>query len=108
MEWLIIMSTSFFLVGCVGNKTQIPEHIDVNVPNTTQTVNVIHTIELSANLENIFRTSCENEFKSLNLPTELKTEWVNQCVATKSNQFIADFMQVINQGMAQSQAQQPK
>lgn len=97
------------LTAC-GNQFSIPADINTNVngtvrvdiPNSTQTVNVIHTVGISIDMANYFRTSCTTQVDSapIPLPEPQRTEAINACVASSVQAFIDSILKIINQGVA--------
>lgn len=104
-KWLLVIL--LFLAAC-GNKvdTRVPEHIttDVKVSDSVQTVNVIHTIGLSLQMESFFRASCTQQVDTATpgMPEPQRTQSIDLCVSVSSQKFIEDFMLLIKQGMAQN------
>lgn len=104
MKSFLILFFIFGVVAC-NNKvdTQVPSNIEVDVKDSTQTVNVIHTIGLSLQMESFFRTSCVAQIDKVTpgLPEPQRTQSIDACVAASSQKFIDDFMFLIKQGMSQ-------
>jgi hypothetical protein len=94
-----------FLVGCgIGNKIDVPNRIDTVVSGET-TSHIIHTVEISAQLEQIFRAECE----SLAIQAGLQRDtppfetFVATCVAEKSKKFMDDFLTFIQSQQSQQE-----
>lgn len=99
------------LTAC-GNQFSIPADINANanvngtvhvdIPNSVQTVNVIHTVGISIDMANYFRTSCTTQVDSapIPLPEPQRTEAINACVASSVQAFIDSILKIINQGVA--------
>jgi len=97
-----------FLLGCgIGNKIDVPNRIDAVVSGET-TSHIIHTVEISAQLEQIFRAECE----SLAIQAGLEREtapfetFVASCVAEKSKKFMDDFLTFIQSQQSNQQSEE--
>lgn len=105
MKKLFLSLLMLSLVVACNNKvdTQVPSSIEVAVKDSTQTVNVIHTIGLSLQMESFFRTSCTAQIDKTTpgLPEPQRTQSIDACVSVSSQKFIEDFMLLIKQGMSQ-------
>lgn len=93
----IIVST----ISC-ANRFEVPSDINVNanIPETTQTVKVIHTFEISVQMEEFFRKSCTTQVDSTvpPIPEPQRTKAIDTCVSISIQQFISDLMKIIEQG----------
>lgn len=103
MNKLIISSLIMLNLLACNNKvdTQVPSKIDVDVKDSVQTVNVIHTIGLSIQMEAYFRTACINQVDTITpgLPEPQRTQAIDACVVASSQKFIDDFMALINKNV---------
>lgn len=101
---IIIILAILTLVAC-NNKvdTQVPAEITVKVPETTQTMTVVHTVELSVKMEEFFRSSCTTQVDSapVPLPEPARTQAIDACVSTSVQQFIQNMLEIINQNSNQ-------
>lgn len=101
---IIIILAILTLAAC-NNKvdTQVPAEITVKVPETTQTVTMIHTVELSVKMEEFFRSSCTTQVDSapVPLPEPARTQAIDSCVSTSVQQFIQNMLEIINQNSNQ-------
>jgi len=101
----IITALIFITLVACNNKvdTQVPAEITVKVPETTQTVNVVHTVELSVKMEEFFRSSCTTQVDSATvpLPEPARTQAIDACVSTSVQQFIQNMLTIINQNSNQ-------
>lgn len=104
MKFITVTLILITLVAC-NNKvdTQVPAEITVKVPETTQTVNVVHTVELSVKMEEFFRSSCTTQVDSapVPLPEPARTQAIDSCVSTSVQQFIQNMLEIINQNSNQ-------
>lgn len=104
MKKLLMLLILLNLMAC-NNKVdmQVPSKVDVDVKDSTQTVNVIHTIGLSLQMESFFRTSCTSQVDQTTpgLPEPQRTQSIDACVSISSQKFMEDFMLLIKQGMSQ-------
>lgn len=107
MKKALLIAVTLVLGAC-GNQFSIPSDINTNVngnvkvdiPNSVQTVNVIHTVGISIDMANYFRTSCMTQVDSapIPLPEPQRTEAINACVASSVQAFIDNTLKIINQG----------
>lgn len=108
MKFLKIITTILllFLASC-NNKvdTQVPSEIKVDVPETTQTINVVHSVEVSVQMEQFFRSSCITQVDSLPvpLPEPERSKAIDTCVSNSVQQFIQNMLALINQNSNQGQ-----
>lgn len=95
MKTTLLLATLVALSSCF-NKADIPNEITASVSGET-TSRVIHTVEISAQLEQIFRGECE----SLAIQGGLVRDtpefevYVSACISQKSQEFIANFLAFI-------------
>jgi hypothetical protein len=104
----VIIIIALFLNAC-GNRFEVPADINTNVngtvkvdiPNSVQTVNVVHTVGISIDMANYFRTSCTAQVDAapIPLPEPQRTEAINTCVAQSVQAFIDNILKIINQGV---------
>lgn len=99
MKFLTILLIMTTLMAC-NNKvdTQVPANIKVDVPETTQTVNVIHTFALSVEMEQFFRQSCTNQVDATQppLPEPARSQAIDACVSNSVQAFINNLMTLLN------------
>lgn len=104
MKKALLVAVTLVLGAC-GNQFSIPSDINgnvkVDIPNSVQTVNVIHTVGISIDMANYFRTSCMTQVDSapIPLPEPQRTEAINACVASSVQAFIDNILKIINQGV---------
>lgn len=104
----IVVILAVLALSACGNRFEVPADINTNVngtvkvdiPNSVQTVNVIHTVGISIDMANYFRTSCMTQVDSapIPLPEPQRTEAINACVASSVQAFIDNTLKIINQG----------
>lgn len=105
---IIVILVVLALSAC-GNRFEVPADINTNVngtvkvdiPNSVQTVNVVHTVGVSIDMAKYFLTSCTNQVDSAPapLPEPQRTEAINACVAASVQAFINNILTIINQGV---------
>lgn len=102
-----------FLVSC-ANKVDVPSEVkvtpapqEVNVNGIPSEIRVIHVVEISAQMGQIFNKECSDLaiVAGLSPDTPEYKEFVDNCVLDKSNQFIKDFMALIQQQQSQQTGQ---
>lgn len=89
-----------------NNKIDIPNRIDAVASGET-TVRVVHTVEISAELQQIFRAECESlaiQAGFIRDTPEFET-FVSTCVTEKSNKFMQDFLDFIQSQQKQQNGQ---
>lgn len=98
MKFIAVLVT-ISLAAC-NNKvdTQVPAEITVKVPETTQTVNVVHSIQLSVQMEQFFRSSCTTQVDAapVPLPEPARSVAIDACVSESVQQFISNLMILLN------------
>lgn len=86
-------------ISC-GNRVIVPEHItaDVNIPATTQTVNVVHTVAVSLEMTSLFTTTCTTNVDKFvpPLPEPDRSNAIKNCVALATQKFIDDLLTLVN------------
>lgn len=102
---LTLLAIVAILVAC-NNRAEVPADINVHVPETTQTINVVHTLQLSAQLEQFIRYSCTAQVDSAQppMPEPQRSQAIDACVSTSAQNFIRDFSKLTNnnqQGVTQ-------
>lgn len=104
----LFLSSLFLALAACNNKAEVPAEVKVNIPETTQTVNVIHTIDMSIQMTEFFKESCTQQIDAQQppLPEPARSQAIDACVITTSQEFINTFMQLINQQMQQQQGAQ--
>lgn len=106
MKFLITMLAVTILAAC-NNKvdTQIPSEIKVDVPATTQTVNVVHTFTLSVQMEEFFRQSCTSQINATQppLPEPARSQAIDACVSNSVQTFINNLLTLINNSQTTQQ-----
>lgn len=106
MKFLITMLAMTILAAC-NNKvdTQVPSEIKVDVPATTQTVNVVHTFALSVQMEQFFRQSCTSQVDAAQppLPEPARSQAIDACVSNSVQAFINNLITLINNGSTSQQ-----
>lgn len=105
----VVLIMALALSAC-GNRFDVPADINTNVngtvkvdiPNSTQTINVVHTVGISIDMAKYFLTSCTTQVDSapVPLPEPQRTEAINACVASSVQAFINNILTIINQGVA--------
>lgn len=102
MKFIAVLVT-ISLVAC-NNKvdTKVPAEITVKVPETTQTVNVVHTVQLSVQMEQFFRSSCTTQVDAapVPLPEPQRSAAIDACVSASAQQFISNLMILLNNNNA--------
>lgn len=110
MKWLMI-SLAIALAGCANNKAEVPERVEVVMipPTEPVEIRIIHTIEVSAQLEGAFRTECEIQAEELGLliGTPEYDVYVDSCVAERSTDFVNQFLDLI-QALTPNATQEPQ
>lgn len=106
MKFLITMLAMTILAAC-NNKvdTQVPSEIKVDVPATTQTVNVVHTFTLSVQMEQFFRQSCTNQVDATQppLPEPARSQAIDACVSNSVQAFINNLITLLNNSSTSQQ-----
>ena len=106
MKFLTMLITLTALAAC-NNKvdTQVPSEIKVDVPATTQTVNVVHTFALSVQMEEFFRQSCTNQVDAAQppLPEPARSQAIDACVSNSVQAFINNLMTLLNNSSTSQQ-----
>lgn len=109
MKFLTILLLMLSLVAC-NNKvdTQVPSEIKVDVPATTQTVNVVHTFALSVQMEQFFRSSCTAQTDAIQppMPEPQRSQAIDACVSNSVQVFIQNLMTLLNNGYTNQTSQQ--
>lgn len=97
--FILLLYITFLLSAC-GNKFEIPSDVNVNVANSTQTVNVVHTVGISLEMTQMFEATCVSKIDSQSpAPTEpVRSELIKLCVAETSQKFMESILAIINQG----------
>ena len=110
VKFLLPVMALFGLPACF-NKADIPSEIKANAVVSGETTSrVVHTVEISAQLEQLFRAECE----SLAIQAGLQREtppfetYVASCIATKSQAFMAQLLQFIQEQQQQQGNQEPQ
>lgn len=101
---IIVIAALLASTAC-NNKvdTQVPSEIKVNVPETTQTVNVVHSFEISLQMEEFFRRSCTTQVDSVPvpLPEPQRSQAIDLCISNSVQKFITDLMSLVKQQQQQ-------
>ena len=105
----IVAILAVLALSACGNRFEVPADINTNVngtvkvdiPNSVQTVNVVHTVGISIDMAKYFLTSCTNQVDSAPalLPEPQRTDAINACVASSAQAFINNIITIINQGV---------
>lgn len=93
---LILCSCGF------NNRVNIPKRLDI-VTSGEATARVVHSIEISAQLEQIFRAECESLAiqGGLQRDTPPFEQFVAACISEKSQVFMQQFLDFIQQQQEQ-------
>jgi len=110
-NFLILFISCFSLLGCF-NKAEIPSNIQTNgqmVVSGETTSHVIHTVEISAQLEELFRAQCESIAiqGGLTRDTAPFETFVSNCIAEKSQEFMTNLLALIQQQQQENEEQTP-
>lgn len=96
----ILIFATFWLSSC-GNKVEVPSeiHSQVDVKESTQTVNVVHTVGISLEMTQLFESTCIAQIDSQNPrpPEPLRSEMIKLCVSEATQKFIESILAIINQ-----------
>lgn len=88
-------------ISC-ANRFEVPSDVytHVDVANSIQTINVVHTVALSVQIADMFTTTCTAQIDSSQppLPEPARSEAIKLCVAQASANFINSFLSLINGG----------
>jgi len=93
------------LIGC-ANDVKVPSEVkvtpapqEVNVNGIPSEIRVVHVVEISAQMGQIFNKECSDLAITAGLTPDTPEyqSFVDNCVLDKSNQFIKDFMTLIQQ-----------
>lgn len=98
-----LICTTLLLTSCgFNNRFELPSQInsEVTIKDSTQTVNVTHTVGISLEMTTMFQTACTAEVDaSVPPPPEpLRTELIKLCVAEATQKFIESILAIIKQG----------
>ena len=114
MRFLTVFSMCVLLSAC-GNDFNVPSDINtavtadpIVVEPITGNVTVTHSISLSVEMTEFFKESCTQQIDAQQppLPEPARSQAIDACVITTSQEFINTFMQLINQQMQQQQGVQ--
>lgn len=97
MKQLMLNLIVISLCSCgFNNRVNIPKRLDI-VASGEATTRVVHTVEVSAQLEQLFRSECESLAiqAGLQRDTQPFEQFVSACITEKSNQFMASFLEFI-------------
>lgn len=97
VKFSVIAVLAFNIVAC-NNKVdaKVPDNVKVQVENSTQTVNVVHTIELSVQFEDYFRKSCAAQIDSTQIPEPQRSTAIDDCVSVSVQNFIGQLMNLVS------------
>jgi hypothetical protein len=107
MRLLTICAIALAITAC-NNKASVPETVTVEVKDSVQTVNVVHTIALSVQVTDWLRQACQQQVEQARVtaglppmsPEELDAA-VNACLATSATNLINQLTGLINQAPQQ-------
>lgn len=107
MKQLMLSLIAISLCSCgFNNRVNIPKRLDI-VTSGEATARIVHSIEISAQLEQIFRAECESLAiqGGLQRDTPPFEQFVAACISEKSQVFMQQFLDFIQS--QQDQQNQP-